>query len=157
MSSRPILPYVLGISGLVPFVGLAIAIPFASASIVHIGSLFLMGYGAAILSFLGGARWGSEISLHPDSPSPTVICLAMLPPLAGWFAVSLFALALLTEAFAVLAIGLALQLYWDTKAIKIGTYPDWYRPLRILLSVIAIFSLLSAAVFYPHSLFAGIG
>ncbi|WP_394693963.1 DUF3429 domain-containing protein [Hyphobacterium sp.] len=147
MSQRPILPYVLGIAGLVPFVGLAILTQMTLHQTGAAMNVFLLAYGAAILSFLGGTRWGAEIHRNPERPDSLTLVLAMAPPLAGWAALIIEVVMASPLAYAVLITGLILQFIWDFMAVRACTFPKWYLPLRILLTTIAVLSLLAAAVF----------
>lgn len=144
MSQRPILPYILGIAGLVPFVGLAILTQTTIHQTGAAMNVFLLVYGAAILSFLGGTRWGAEIHKNPQKPGSLVLAFAMLPPLAGWAAIIIEVLAYTGVAYGLLIGGLILQFFWDLAAIRNGTFPEWYLSLRILLTAGAVLSLLSA-------------
>jgi Protein of unknown function (DUF3429) len=146
-SPRPILPFLLGIAGLVPFVFFSWQTVFADDPEAAIVSTFyLAGYGAVILSFLGGTRWGAEIQRNPSNPVSMMLCLAMAPPLVGWAAMMPVMWDRWQVVLGMLAAGLALQLVWDVIAIRRGVFPNWYLPLRILLTTIAVLSLLAAAV-----------
>lgn len=147
MSQRPLLPYALGIAGLVPFVGLAILTQMTIHQTGAAMNVFLLVYGAAILSFLGGTRWGAEIHKNPKKPDSLVLAFAMLPPLAGWAAIIIEVLASTGVAYGLLIGGLILQFFWDLAAIRNGTFPQWYLLLRALLTFIASLSLASAAIF----------
>lgn len=147
MSSRPVLPYVLGIAGLVPFVGLAILAQFLIHQTGEAINVFLLAYGAVILSFLGGTRWGAEIHRHPDTPNSMVLALAMLPPLAGWAALIIEVMMASDLAYAILISGLMLQFLWDAAAIRNGTFPAWYMPLRLILTLVASASLAVPVIF----------
>lgn len=148
MQKRPILPYLLGIAGLIPFVYLGATSLLAedprSASVINI---YLAGYGAVILSFLGGTRWGAELQRRPDNPDKLTLGLAMLPSLAGWAAILPIMWDRWFLVFGLLAAGLLLQLAWDIAAIRRGEFPAWYLPLRVLLTGIAVPSLVAAALF----------
>ena len=82
---RIVLAY--GLLGLIPFLApplLTVAVP------AHGGALALvaLAYGALILSFLGGARWG--LAVATPAPGLLTVSFAMLPTLAiiglrwGW-------------------------------------------------------------------------
>lgn len=148
MRQRPIVPYVLGIAGLIPFVGLSALTLMLGYPAGEITAVLLLAYGALILSFLGGTRWGAEIQSRPESPSAIMLSCAMLPPLTGWAALGLEVMASARgPAFGLLITGLAIQMLWDMTAVRNGFFPRWYMPLRILLTSIAIISLSVAALF----------
>jgi len=147
MLPRPLLPYVLGLAGLIPFVAFAVLVLVnsdpASAPVLR---LYLATYGAVILSFLGGTRWGAEIRHSPDRPNAVVLCLAMAPPLAGWAAILPIMWDRWYLVFGLLAGGLVLQLAWDMVAVRKREFPAWYLPLRIILTSVAVISLSAAAI-----------
>ncbi|WP_421785633.1 DUF3429 domain-containing protein [Hyphobacterium sp.] len=147
MSQRPVLPYVLGIAGLIPFVGLAVYATVLNTPSAAIAGTLLLAYGAVILSFLGGSRWGAEIHRRPDVPSPAILCLAMLPSLTGWAAMIVAVVATAAPAYWLLVLAFVMQMLWDMTAIRNGTFPRWYMPLRIGLTVIVAASLIAAATF----------
>lgn len=145
MSRRPILPYALGTAGLIPFVGLAAFSSILNTPSAEIAETLLLAYGAVILSFLGGSRWGAEIHRRPEAPSPGILCLAMLPSLTGWAAVIIDVLQTGATAFWLLAAAFTLHLLWDMTAIRNGLFPHWYMPLRVGLTGVAVASLVAAA------------
>jgi hypothetical protein len=74
----------LGYGGLVPFVGCAIAmlaIPGTDAR--HLAGRALLGYGAVILSFLGGVHWGLVLR-GPAARAAGMLAAAVIPSLVGW-------------------------------------------------------------------------
>ncbi len=88
----PLLAILLGIAGLIPFIvcGLgALTINLARAQAMLWG---LMGYGAVILSFLGGVHWGfalappeGELMQTPRAQRLRLV-LGVVPALIGWAA-----------------------------------------------------------------------
>ena len=103
----------------------------------------LLIYAAAILSFLGGIRWGLEIGENPQTPRGSVLVFSVLAPLGGWGA-TLF--GLMVESSSKLFLGyammFALLLVWDIGATSL---PRWFKRLRIVGSIAAMASLLSVA------------
>ncbi|WP_421792635.1 DUF3429 domain-containing protein [Hyphobacterium sp.] len=154
MSQRPILPYVLGIAGLIPFVFLGGTILFANImcdpyegrryfSVPGGLAPFLIGYAVVILSFLGGTRWGAEIQRAPQKPDAAILCLSMLPPLIGWATLPITMIQLrLDYILFTLACALLVQGAWDVFAVRKGRLPSWYANLRIILTLVAVISLL---------------
>lgn len=127
-----------GLLGLIPF----LAPPLLGAWVpAHSGFLGLiaLGYGALILSFLGGARWGLEVA--GPTPGFATISLSMLPTIAG--------LALLLAPglsrpvqLNTMAVLLALHLVWDVRSRRL---PGWYPRLRLLLTAGAVAGLVAMA------------
>ena len=78
----------LGFGGLVPFVGLAAAVWLAPPASRPFAAMALIGYGAAICSFLGAIHWGLAMR---DGPAPRVSSLlwGVMPSLLGWVALLL--------------------------------------------------------------------
>lgn len=81
----------------------------------------IIGYGALILSFLGGVRWG--LRLQGGAGSDLTFIMGILGALGG------FATLLMpyTIGLVVLAIGFALQGAWDVWS---GGVPAFYARLR---------------------------
>ncbi|NJC07904.1 DUF3429 domain-containing protein [Polymorphobacter fuscus] len=133
---RSVLVY--GVLGLVPFLAPP-AIAALTPAHADILGLVAVVYGALILSFLGGARWGQEVAR--PGPRAGVVTLAMLPTLAG------LALLLATwldrpAQLTALAALLGLHFVWDAAS---GGLPPWYTRLRLLLTVGAVAGLLAMA------------
>ncbi|MBN42095.1 MAG: DUF3429 domain-containing protein [Alphaproteobacteria bacterium] len=135
----------LGSLGVLPF--------FACTLIILIGpSRFdssvlevMAAYGAVILSFLGGIRWGFATSGVYSVAENTVLLrrlvVSVAPSLIAWIALLVaqqFGLLLLACSFAVM-------LVLDTLAVRSNTVPCWYPLLRWPLTVAVIAALLVAA------------
>lgn len=146
----PSLPLALTLSGLIPF-----AVP---AALLWIGpadpalqdraGMALLAYGAVILSFLGGVRWGAEINAQGSGglPRPGLLNLSMLGPLAGWGLVLWGAFGgLAWPVFVALAGTHGLHALWDTDGAGL---PLWYRRLRRLAAGGAVAALAAAAAAY---------
>jgi hypothetical protein len=115
----PLLAILLGIAGLIPFVvcglGAMSADPIQGGRMV----IALVGYGAVILSFLGGVHWGfalggfSAVPAALDTaaggrlvtPNRGRLALGVVPALIGWLALLLQILLLEWAALVVLIIG----------------------------------------------------
>lgn len=103
-----------------------------------------VAYGASILSFLGGIRWG--MTIDPRTPSANsanyeTLGLAVSPSIAAWLSL-LFPtpIGLITVAAGLIGMG-----YMD---IFMSTYPSWYKGLRFALTAVAVGSLLLTLVFH---------
>lgn len=140
------MPLALGAAGLIPFVALSGAVAF-EASLPVIGSAeaaraSLVVYAIAILSFLGGVRWGIALGYEDQAKAARDYVIAVIPALLGWAATGLEEprdLWMLCIAFVMLALldyGLACR----TAA------PEWYGRLRLALGAIAALALGVAAV-----------
>lgn len=130
MQDKTIPPVVLiyGLAGLIPF----LATPLVSALVP--GSASDAGwwqavYGATILSFLGGARWGQAV--QRARPDPVTVSLAMLPSIFAWGALLLVPRLGLRGALLALLAALVAHWFWDARSTGL---PRWYPRLRSLLT-----------------------
>ena len=135
----------LGGLGAAPFIGLAVALPFLSGNSRMLVAHALVAYGATILSFLGGIRWGLAIGFAygPDNGNlEASLTLSVIPSLAGWAAL----LVAETPALFILSIASAAMLCVDIRATRIGEAPLWYPKLRIPLTCVVVVALLFSAI-----------
>lgn len=133
---RVILVY--GLLGLIPFLAPPLVGLFAPR-LAGPASMGLALYGALILSFLGGARWG--LAVAAPRPGGWTVTLAMLPTLVG-LGLMLMPPTAQTERLLGLAAALALHLLWDRRSTGL---PSWYPALRTLLTVGAVGGLVAGA------------
>lgn len=146
----PSLPLALTLSGLIPFAAPAAMLWLApeDAALQDKAGMALLVYGAVILSFLGGVRWGAEINAQGSGgiPRSALLNLSMLGPLAGWGLVLWGAIAGLGwPVFAAMAGAQGLHAAWDSDGAGL---PMWYRRLRRLAAVGAVAALIAAAAAY---------
>jgi hypothetical protein len=131
----------LGLGGLVPFAACAAAVVFdLGLPLIGDPARALAGYGAVILSFLGGARWGFALRMQDSGLQARAFALAVCPSIAGWLL--LLApppLALAASPVLFLLLGLA-----DRRMTDVGA-PAWYARLRTLLTAIVVLTLLATA------------
>ena len=135
----------LGGLGAVPFIGLAGATPFLAAAPRNLVVHALIGYGATILSFLGGAHWGLAISPQNISDRenlPARLIVSVIPSLVGWSAL----LVAETTGLFILAVGVAALLWVDLRAARLSQVPSWYPKLRIPLTGAVVAALLLVAL-----------
>lgn len=134
----------LGYTGLIPFVAAAIGIlVFRSNSEMQaLMGMALLVYGAIILSFLGGIRWGAALNMRDKQGQMRQLCLSVLPALLGWICVLLPSPAI---AMIALAVGFTGQLYFDLHSTALEQLPRWFGRLRVHLTIGAIVSLLFGA------------
>ena len=126
----PPAPLLLGLAGLIPFWALAVGLLLHGALGVPPPALdlALATYGAIIVSFLGGIRWG--LAVPAGDPGPQY-AIAIVPSLLAW------ALLALPEPWRLAGLGLvALALGpIDLGLVRRGLAPSWFGTLRIILSV----------------------
>jgi hypothetical protein len=124
--------WLLGLAGLLPFAGAALA-SLAAPGWQEFALVALRAYGAVILAFLGAVHWGFALqpSIGQEGAGPRRLILGIVPALVGWVALLLppgFALGVL--ALAILATAGMEQ--WG--AAK-GLVPRGYMLLRWVLSL----------------------
>jgi hypothetical protein len=132
---------VLGLAGLIPFVAGAAAqwtrIPLLPSDA---GLKLVIVYGAIILSFLGGIRWGTAIGPYDQGRQTLEFPASVLGSLAGLAAVFLPAI----PALALLIAGFLMQGLWDVMSVDAGRLPNWFGRLRMILTAGAVISLVAA-------------
>lgn len=144
--TQPIPPtaLILGGLGLLPFVVLALSQWFAWPFIPSQRGLASgMIYGAVILSFLGGIRWG--VALRPSPRQSFDLSASVISSLIGWVALLLSPVV----GLGLLISGFLLQALWDILSVEQGYLPNWYGKLRMLLTcgaVLALFSMLARII-----------
>jgi hypothetical protein len=134
MKHSPVPALVLGVSGLIPFVG---APAYMLASGVYCSTLALMqvAYGASILSFLGGVRWGFTLyEENPVQPDWVNLGYSIVPSLVAWAGI------LMPNPWSCLTLilGLTASGYCD---MAMYGYPTWFKGLRFLMTFFAVLSL----------------
>ena len=85
-------------------------------------------YGALILSFLGGVRWGAALHDTEGARARLAFAIGVVPSLIGWFALLLPK----PHVFAVVALAFAAQGAWDAYS----RMPRWFIRLRLWLTFI---------------------
>lgn len=137
----------LGPLGLLPFLAGAAALWLLPAAWSPTAVLALVGYGAVILSFLGGVHWG--LAAAGPGERALQMSLSVLPSLLGWAAVVIAGLeaprAQPWLAFALLVIAFGAVLAADLAAVQRRLAPRWYPRLRIPLTLVVMASLIAGA------------
>jgi hypothetical protein len=142
LNPAPIGAVVLGVAGLIPFLGFAaLAVSGTDGGLGTLGlspRTILSAYGAVIASFLGGIRWGAAAAREAGSGD---YLLAIVPSLIAWAALAAPApWDLRILGILVLAWGLV-----DQDLSRRGLVPRWLGRLRLVLSGVAGAALLVAA------------
>jgi len=130
----------LGYGGLIPF----LALTPASLLDHHHGALWsdaLYAYGAIILSFIGALHWGLAMSQPELSERQRSAWFAwsVVPALIAWPAI-LFSPPL---AAPLLVFGFIAHYLQDRRLARQARLPDWYLPLRLRLSSVAVVCLVA--------------
>ena len=133
------LAYLLGFSGLVPFISLTI-VPWVALPYPEDPHKLLIAYGAIILSFMGAIHWGIAMSVKTDLSS-SQLGLSVMPALLGWLAFMLP----LVHGYSLLILSFIYLCIYDKYINKHGLLPDWYLPMRIILTSVVVLCLAVAA------------
>lgn len=130
----------LGLAGVLPFMMGAAAMYIAPESAL-LRSLTL-GYGVAILSFMGGCRWGFAAAGMGGRSAFRDYALSVLPCLYAWIVVELPG----SVPFFALAFGFVALLMADLRLAVEGRTPPWWPALRRPLTVGACTGLVLAGL-----------
>jgi hypothetical protein len=136
-------PAWIALSGLIPFLLLAIALPVAPDPLAPALVQAMIAYGAVVLAFLGGVRWGAELARAPQAPHLIRLAAAGLQTVPAWIAVLMLNRPL--WAITVLLVAGFAHLTWDLSGVRAGLLPSWTYRLRIGLTLIASACLVIAA------------
>jgi hypothetical protein len=139
LSARvPAAAWQLGLAGLLPFGALALGVLMG----VDGARAGLLNYGALILSFMGGCRWGFAAAGLGEGPSVQMLGISVLPALYAWVAI----LFPFKAASVALAVGFVALYVADRALTRAGGAPVWWTTLRAPLTIGAAASLAVPAV-----------
>lgn len=141
----PRMPLVLGLAGLLPFLWGALTAHlggFGAEALLGarlVGGAALVSYGTVILCFMSGVLWGFATRLTGAAALRGYI-YSVIPALWAFFCVggagSLLALML----------GFAALLALDMWFVRAGAAPDWWMPLRLVLTSVVLACLVLGAL-----------
>jgi hypothetical protein len=149
----PLLAILLGVAGLIPFVVCGLGAVSADAVQATRMMTALIGYGAVILSFLGGVHWGFALgATAPVPPAETTLSgnrfitadrarlvLGVVPSLIGWVALLLQMLLMEWAALLVLIVGFIATVVVEHQAARRKLIPAAsYIWLRWGLTVVVV-------------------
>ncbi|KAK4203398.1 hypothetical protein QBC40DRAFT_274707 [Triangularia verruculosa] len=158
LSSVPREPYLLGLAGTLPYLGTSLATVYLSWNLntkfptdssflnsfmfsheaasqwLHILEPIQVGYGVALISFLGAIHWGLEFAEKQASRERTRLryAVGVAAPLVAW-PTTFFPIewALITQFCAFTAL-----YFVDARAMFRGWAPAWYQTYRFVLTAI---------------------
>ena len=134
----------LGYGGLIPFVGLALAVWLWPMYQTKAASA-LLAYSATIASFLGAIHWGLTMR-DPQGQSTSVLTWGVVPSLMAWVAL------MLPADTGLLLIALLL---WACFAVDRVVYTRCglraWLPMRLLLTTVASLSCIAGAIALTRS------
>jgi hypothetical protein len=131
---------VLGYSGLVPFIFFS-SLNWLDYTFVKDPHYYLMTYAAIILSFMGAIHWGVAMSVESDRKNYQ-LGISVIPPLLAWLAL------LLPEiyGYSILIISFSLLCLLDKAQNKRGVFPEWYYPMRVILTTVVVLCLIISSL-----------
>ncbi|XP_022602253.1 transmembrane protein 69-like isoform X1 [Seriola dumerili] len=139
----------LGFAGLIPFVAPAVLMAVTESYFPELAYAQL-AYGASIVSFLGGARWGFALpESSPAKPDWINLANSVVPSLFAWVAMVMS--DSIVPAATMVIMGLGISLHYDLSLLP--TYPSWFKALRSILTTVAFFSLVGTLIIngiYPE-------
>lgn len=133
MPSRAL--WLVSLSGLVPFLTCLVVVYQRGEYSESAKVVFLM-YTALTLSFLGGARWGAELTRAPHAPSIPRLILAAMPSVVGLLA--MVPQVELRVGYGMVIVSSLLQLGWDVRASREGLLPPWNARVRTVMTVLGL-------------------
>lgn len=126
--------FALGLGGLIPFIGLGLASVF-SATYASAAAGLQKDYAAVILAFLGAMHWGATLADgqtgHLGGRYWIALTWGVIPALWAWFATGLP----FHTSMVVLMAGMVAALLADMLTRHWYRWPDWFVPLRLMLTV----------------------
>lgn len=132
--SSPIPALTFGLLGLIPFVA-APTYMLSKGVFCSTVAFAQLAYGASILSFFGGIRWGFTLpEENPVQPNWVNLGYSITPSLVACMGLLLPP----TSGSVIIMLGLAATAYCD---LAMYGYPPWFKGLRFVLSLVAILSL----------------
>lgn len=138
----PTVALVLGLAGLIPFFCAALGSILLSNELAATSLTALGAYGAVILSFLGGVKWGVVLNDKAALKRWQPLVLSVIPSIIAWVALLLPPMMLLSF----LAAAMVFQYFLDTQSVQAKKLPAWYGRLRLILTTGAVVSLLLGLV-----------
>ena len=141
----PRAPLVLGLAGLLPFLWGALTAHlggFGTEAVMGarlVGVSALVSYGTVILCFMSGVLWGFATRLTGAAATRGYI-YSVMPALWVFFCVG--------GAGSLLALmaGFMALLVLDMWFVRVGAAPEWWMPLRVLLTAVVLVCLALGAI-----------
>jgi hypothetical protein len=131
---------ILGLAGLIPFVACALLVALSPESKADAAAA-LLAYGAVVLSFLGGVRWGFAV-VEGVSAGWNAYGLSTVPAAVAWIAV----LGGGPAGMIILALAIGLWGFAERAYPPAFGLPAWYTRFRAMLSLASAVSLIAAAL-----------
>ncbi|NWI96991.1 TMM69 protein, partial [Pitta sordida] len=128
----------LSLAGLIPFVSVPLVMAIQGTYYPEV-AFAQVTCGAAMVSFLGGMRWGFALPENsPAKPDWLNLGNSIVLPLLAWQAL-LF--RDITQGAVMLVLALGIALHYDIALLP--DYPRWFKILRVWGTVVMVLSLLA--------------
>ena len=142
----------LTLAGSIPFVVLTLLTFGDGYSLrVDVSTVLLFLYASAILSFLGGIRFGMEVRSPTDGANANLVW-SVVPSLAAWGLAAVTYIAAISGsigfvgwALLLFAVLFVLQYVWDAASARSGEAPLWFGAMRRRITLIVVPTLVIAA------------
>lgn len=149
MRSLPLLAIVLGLAGLLPFVGASLGAVSQDNEWRRLSMLGLQAYAAVILAFLGGVHWGIGLEAgggQTVAAQRARFGLGVVPSLVGWGGLLVTFIGLPLAGLAIEAAGFIALTIVEARAAQRNLVPRGYMLLRWALSIGVIICLVSVLI-----------
>jgi hypothetical protein len=142
----PVLAIILTIAGIIPFILFGVEATATNTTTSMLAAFVLIGYGAVILSFLGGVHWGFTLATEHDPAERPRLVLGVVPALVGWAALAatlyaqapIMGLLLLIGAFVLVVVA-------EWQGHSRGWVPGGYIGMRIAATGVVVLTLTTVA------------
>ena len=149
MRALPLIAILLGLAGLIPFLGGSYAALAYADDLGRIALLSLAAYGATILAFLGGVHWGVALQAGPGQSVRVQrlrFGLSVVPSLIGWAALLVVFVGLPKTGLVVLTAGFVLTTVIEARGARAGLVQPGYMGLRWVLSIVVVVCLVAVVL-----------
>ena len=134
----PIAPLTFGLCGTLPFIFLSLAIWICAYELKLMALYNLINYSIVILSFVGAIHWGA--AMIREDINYKWYFISIIPALLSWFLIMGFITNYLI-IFIILMILFLIIFFIDVRAVRNKILPEWYLPLRKVITIIVFLSL----------------
>jgi hypothetical protein len=142
----PTLAIALGVLGLIPFIGCALATLSLAGTQSDQFFWALLAYGGVILAFMGGVHWGFALGDEAGRGERPRMLVAIVPPLVAWVALFLPVVLPRISGLIALIAGFIAAIAIDLQMRRRGLMPPGYLWLRWALTVVVIAILTTVVV-----------
>lgn len=149
MRILPPLAILLGLAGLIPFLGTGLVALTEPGEWGRLALVALTAYAAVILAFLGGVHWGLALEDGVKQTAATQrvrFVGGVVPSLVGWVGLLVGAVGFAKTGLLVEAAGFVGVTIAEARGTRAGLVPRAYMGLRWVLSLVVIVCLVSVVI-----------